>query len=189
MTGRNYLRESMENAVVMKRGKYSYFIHPLTDSIPPIEPELLKQVCRKVMELTDTDVDYYVTMEAMGIHICAVLGQMTDTPFNIIRKRPYGVDGEVLLRQETGYSNTRMYLNNVKKGDVVSIVDAVISTGGTLVATIQALLEKGAIIKDIVCVIERGDGVDRVHEETGYKVKTLIKIEVGENVEIIDCID
>jgi adenine phosphoribosyltransferase len=184
-----HLKESLENAPVMKRGQYTYFIHPLTDSIPPIQPELLKEVCDAIKEKSKLDVDYIVTLEAMGIHISAILSQMTGLPFNIIRKRQYGLPGEIIMDQTTGYSKGNMYLNSVKRGDVVTIVDAVISTGGTLTATIKALQNAGAIIEDIICVIERGNGVAEVEKATGFRVKTLVKIEVAEKVRIVKMID
>ncbi|MBU0761400.1 MAG: purine phosphoribosyltransferase family protein [Candidatus Altiarchaeota archaeon] len=183
------LRKSMEDAPTIQRGKYRYFIHPLTDSIPPITAQLMREVCEAITEIADLDADYILTMEAMGIHISAVLSQMTGVPVNIIRKRKYGVEGEIEIAQETGYSQTKMYLNNVRKGDVVTIVDAVISTGGTLTATLSALTEKGAIVKDIICVIERGEGVENVRKKTGYDIKTLVKIAVDERVQILKIIN
>ncbi|MFH1054821.1 MAG: hypoxanthine/guanine phosphoribosyltransferase [Candidatus Altiarchaeota archaeon] len=183
------LRRSLEDAKVIRRGEYRYFVHPLTDSIPPIRPELMKEVCDSVIRHADLDVDYIVTMEAMGIHICAVVSQLTGLPFNIIRKRQYGLPGEIVLDQTTSYSKGSMYINSVKRGDVVTIVDAVVSTGGTLVAVIKALQSAGLLIKDVVCVIERGDGVREVEEETGFKVKTLVKIEVGEKVRVLKVSD
>ena len=183
------LKKSLEKAKVMRRGKYKYFIHPLTDSIPPIEPALLKQVCEKIIQVADLDSDYILTMEAMGIHVSTLTGYLADLPVNIIRKRPYGLEGEVQLKQETGYGRSKMYLNNVEKGDIVTVIDAVISTGSTLTATLDALVEKGAIVKDVICVIERGGGVKKVAENTGFHVKTLAKIEVGEKVKILSLID
>jgi adenine phosphoribosyltransferase len=183
------LKKSLEDAKVMERGSYRYFIHPLTDSIPPIQPALLREVCEAIGSHADLDVDYIVTLEAMGIHVSAVLSQMTGLPFNIVRKRPYGLPGEIVLDQSTGYSRGSMYLNSVRKGDVVAIVDAVISTGGSLVATIGALQKAGAVIKDIVCVIERGDGVRKVREATGFTVKTLATVEVGEKVRVLRMMD
>ena len=183
------LNESMEKAPVMKRGPYSYFIHPLTDSIPPLRPELVREVCESIKEHARLDVDYIVTLEAMGIHISAVLSQMTGLPINIIRKRQYGLPGEIVMDQSTGYSKGAMYLNGVRKGDRVMIVDAVISTGGTLIAAIRALKNAGAMVEDVICVIERGDGVEKVRQSTGYKVKTLIKIDVTERVKVLGTID
>jgi adenine phosphoribosyltransferase len=190
MTALRLLRESLVEAPVIKRGGYEYFIHPLTDSIPIIQPELMKEVCESIMGHADLDVDFIVTMEAMGIHLAAVLSQLTGLPFNIIRKRPYGLPGEVTLHQETGYSSGAMYLNNVEEGYVVTVVDAVVSTGGTLTAVINGLLEAGAVVKDVVCVIGRGDGAREVEEATGYQVKTLVEIDVvGDRVVILSQID
>ncbi|MBD3388221.1 MAG: adenine phosphoribosyltransferase [Candidatus Altiarchaeales archaeon] len=183
------LRKSLEDAPVMRRGEYNYFIHPLTDSIPPIEPGLVREVCEAIERRADLDVDYIVTMEAMGIHISAVLSQMTGLPLNIVRKRSYGLPGEVVLDQSTGYSRGEMYLNSVRKGDIVTVVDAVISTGGTLKAVLSGLRRAGAIVKDVICVIERGDGLRGVEECTGFTVKTLAKIEVGEKVDIVRVLD
>lgn len=183
------MKASLEAAPVMRRGEYVYFIHQLTDSIPPIDPRLLAEVCEAIEDCTDLDVDYIVTMEAMGIHISAVLSQRTHLPFNIIRKRMYGLPGEVELQQRTGYGGSKMYLNSVERGDVVTVVDAVISTGGTLIATIEALRVAGAVVKDVVCVIERGDGVEAVRKATGFKVKTLARIDVGEKVRVTGTLD
>jgi adenine phosphoribosyltransferase len=62
----------------------------------------------------------------------------------------------------------------------VIVVDDVISTGGTLLATLQSLKVAGAIVKDVVVVIRRGGGVERLKAE-GYAVKTMVDVEVDEN--------
>ena len=179
------LKKSLRESLVMQRGEYRYFINQLTDSIPPIEPALVDEVAKASIECADLDIDYIVTMEAMGIHIAAVMGHLTDIPYNIIRKREYGLDGETRIIQKTGYGGSDMYLNGVKEGDIVMIVDAVISTGNTMVAVINALRSRGAIVKDIVCAIGRGDGIRNVMTETGYEVKTLACIDIGDVVKVI----
>ncbi|MFH0862715.1 MAG: hypoxanthine/guanine phosphoribosyltransferase [Candidatus Altiarchaeota archaeon] len=183
------LKETLEKAPTIRRGPYDYFIHPLTDSVPPLQPMLVREVCESIKKHARLDSDYILTMEAMGIHISAVLSQMTGLPMNIIRKRRYGLPGEIVLDQSTGYSRGEMYLNGVKKGDRITIVDAVISTGGTMIATIKALKKAGATVQDAICAIERGDGVEKVRQATGITVKTLVKIEVGKKVDVVKTID
>lgn len=181
------LRETLAKSLVVRRGEYDYFIHPLTDTIPPLRPELLDEICEAIIEIADTRVDVIVTMEAMGIHLAALLSQKTKVPFNIVRKKQYWLPGEVVLDQETGYSKGRMFINGIKKGDKILLVDAVVSTGGTLVAVVNGLKKIGAEIRDIVCVIEKGDGRRVVKKKTGYDVKTLVKIEISENrVKVLD---
>ena len=172
------LEESLKTCPIIKRGEYHYFIHPISDGVPLVEPELLRDVSTRVIKMIDTDVDKIVTAEAMGIPIVTAVSIATDIPYVIMRKREYLLEGEIPVHQETGYSKGELYLNGINKGDKVVILDDVISTGGTLVAIINALKRAGADIKDVLCIIDRGNGQNIVEEKTGYKVKTIVKIEV-----------
>jgi len=172
------LEKTLREAPVVRRGEYEYFIHPLTDAIPALAPELLSEVCDRILKVANPGAEKIFTMEAMGIQIAAVLSQKTGLPVNIVRKRQYWLPGEVVLDQSTGYSKGQMFINAVRKGDRLLVVDAVISTGGTLIAVLNALKRIGAEVVDVVCVIERGDGIDKVKVATGFDVKTLAKIEV-----------
>ncbi|MGA9138978.1 MAG: hypoxanthine/guanine phosphoribosyltransferase [Methanocella sp.] len=174
------LKESLKNAPIVKRGEYNYFIHPISDGVPLVRPELLREVIACVVRYADLDVDKIVTIEAMGLPLGSALSQITDLPFIIVRKRKYGLPGEIAVHQATGYSKGELYLNGINKGDRVIIIDDVISTGGTSRAVIKALEMAGAEIKDIIVVIERGDG-KKIIEDMGYDVKTLVKIDVDAN--------
>jgi len=129
-------------------------------------------------------VDKIVTIEAMGIHIGTALSLKTGIPMVIIRKRMYGLPGEIAVHQATGYSKGELYLNGIHKGDKVLIVDDVISTGGTMRATIEALKIAGAEIKDIFVVFSRGNGVEELMK-MGYNARALIDVDVSEGKVII----
>ncbi|KAF5028321.1 Adenine phosphoribosyltransferase [anaerobic digester metagenome] len=106
---------------------------------------------------------------------------MTDIPLVVVRKRPYGLPGEVAVHQTTGYSKGELYLNGIEAGDRVIIIDDVCSTGGTMRALIGAIEYAGAEIADICVVIGRGDA------EICRPLKTLVKIEVDEDrVRVVD---
>ncbi|MFA7198387.1 MAG: hypoxanthine/guanine phosphoribosyltransferase [Methanoculleus sp.] len=176
------LIQSLEAAPIMKRGEYNYFIHPITDGVPLLEPALLREVgCAMVRCLDFAGVDKIVTCEAMGIHIGVSLSMMTDIPLVVVRKRSYGLPGEVAVHQTTGYSKGELYLNGIEAGDRVVIIDDVCSTGGTMRALIGAIEHAGAEIADICVVIGRGDA------EIGRPIKTLVRIEVDEDrVRVVD---
>jgi len=173
------LKKSLLAAPVFKRGSYNYFIHPITDGVPEMEPELIREVAAHVVRIADLDVDKIVTVESMGIPIGTALSLIADVPLVIIRKRKYGLPGEIEVSQVTGYSKSQLFLNGIKKGDRVIVVDDVVSTGGTLLAVLQSLQVAGAIVKDVVAVIQRGDGAMRLAAE-GYNVKTMVRVEVDE---------
>jgi len=174
------LRESLLNAPIVHRGEYHYFIHPISDGVPSLDPELLNEVAEHILSIADTNVDKIIAIEAMGIPLATLLSLKTGIPFCIIRKRSYELEGEYVLSQKTGYSKGTLYINDIKEGDSVLIVDDVISTGGTLVALHRALKEIGATVSDSVVVIERGEGCTKLRSE-GFDVKTLISIGVDKN--------
>jgi adenine phosphoribosyltransferase len=174
------LVESLEICPMVKRGEYNYFIHPITDGVPIVDPALLREVAAAMVKVLDlNNVDKIVVVEAMGIHIGSVLSTMTDIPMTVMRKREYGLPNEVPVHQTTGYSRGELYLNGVYKGDRVVIIDDVVSTGGTMRALLQALEIAGAEVVDVCIAIQRGD------PEIGRPYKSLVKIEVDDRVHVV----
>lgn len=183
MGGKNLLeklKKSLLDAPVFKRGEYNYFIHPITDGVPEVRPELIREVVGHIVRISNLDVDKIVTVEAMGIPIGIALSLITDIPLVIIRKRKYGLPGEIEVSQITGYSKSQLFLNGVNAGDRVIVIDDVISTGGTLLATLGGLKAAGAQVCDIVVVIQRGSGAEKLRG-LGHKVKTMVEVEVDES--------
>lgn len=84
------LVKSLESCPIVKRGEYHYFIHPITDGVPEVQPGLLREVAAAMIKVLDLDgVNRIVVAEAMGIHIGAVISMLTDIPMNIVRKREH----------------------------------------------------------------------------------------------------
>lgn len=180
------LKKSLLVAPIIKKGEYNYFVHPITDGIPLVETELLEEVANAISLFSDLKVDKIVCVEAMGIHIATALSFKTGVPFVVVRKRFYGLEGEVTVHQTTGYSQGKLYINGVYKGDRVILVDDVISTGGTMIAVLNALKNMGVQIVDVMAVIEKGRGKERVEKETGFKVKALLKVDVERGKVVIE---
>ena len=180
------LQQSLLDAPIIEKGDYEYFVHPISDGVPMLRPELLREIVIRIIRKAEIEnVDKIVTPAAMGIHISTAVSLMTDIPLVVIRKRSYGLDGEVSLSKQTGYSESEMYINDVEPGDRVLVLDDVLSTGGTMVAILDALTEIGTEIADVVAVIKKA-GTNEL-DATEYHVKTLINVTVEDGeVEIID---
>ena len=58
----------------------------------------------------------------MGLPLTAPLSIRTGIPMVIARKRSYGLEGEVEVSQETGYSKGSIYLNDIKEGERIVIM-------------------------------------------------------------------
>ncbi len=180
------LIESLKDTPVIMKGDYPYFIHPLTDGVPELDPDIVREVVSGIIKVADLNVDKIVTIEAMGIPVATALSLSTNIPVVVVRKRKYDLPNEIVVNQQTGYSKGKLYINGIKRGDKVIVVDDVISTGGTALATLKALEKAGAIVKDFVVVFEKGEGAERLRK-LGYNVKSLVKIDVSRNgVKVVD---
>lgn len=176
--GMDRLARSLREAPVVEMEGYQYFVHPITDGIPHLEPALLREIVVGIIRCADlAGVEKIVTPAAMGIHIGTAVSLATDIPLVVVRKRSYGLPGEVAVHQVTGYAEGELFLNGVEAGDRVLVVDDVVSTGGTLRAILEALEEVGAEVADVVTVITKEDGGERL-ADAAIRVKTLATVVV-----------
>ncbi len=173
------LRASLAESPIVRFGDYEYFVHPITDGIPLGRPEVLDEVLSELVRIGDWNrCDKIVTAESMGFPLAAGLSMRVHKPYVFVRKRQYGLPGEVSLKQTTGYSKTDMFINNIRRGDRVVFVDDVISTGGTLLAIVKGMRTLGAEIADILIVFEKTREKARMEKELGVRIKTLLKVDV-----------
>ena len=171
------LKGSFATAPVILRGSYRYVVHPITDGIPKVEPAILNGII-DAMARDLPEFDLIVTPEAMGIPLATGLSLRTGKPFSIIRKREYGLPGEVKVEQETGYSSADLFINGPARGDRVLLVDDILSTGGTLRAILKALRGMGVKVVAALIAVEKGDGTVRkgLEDEFGMGIRTLVGI-------------
>jgi len=163
---------------VVRMGSYDYFVNPITDGIPQMDPMVLAEALDAIKEVGDFHCDLLVAPEAMGIPLVVPLSLELGIPYNVVRKRRYGLPGELAISQHTGYSHIELFINGIRAGERVVLMDDVLSTGGTLRAVIQGLQTIGAELVDIIVVVEKGDRKASLEEELGVRIKTLIKVEV-----------
>ena len=183
----NILKRSIESAPIINKGKYQYVIHQLTDGIPAIKPDLLKEVTDEMYEIIKNykNIDKIVTIEAMGIPLATLLSIKMNIPFTIIRKRKYGLKNEYVVDQETGYSKSKLYLNGFKKGENIVLVDDVLSTGGTLKSILNAFIKIGVNIKCVVILFDKGKSIEEIKNKNEIDIYSLVKISVVDGKTII----
>ena len=183
------LQDSLRDSPIIWKGDYPYFIHPISDGIPRMDADVLRATRDLIVEMVDwSNIDLIVCVEAMGLPLLAAVGDATGKPTVVIRKRQYGMEGEVRVDVSTGYSQSTTYINDIKQGERILIVDDVISTGGTLEPILATLEEMGVILQDIVIAIEKGEGRERLAKERpSWPIKTLARIDIIDGrVEILE---
>ncbi|MEM0466788.1 MAG: hypoxanthine/guanine phosphoribosyltransferase [Candidatus Thermoplasmatota archaeon] len=173
-------KQSLYQAPIIKKDTYSYLVHPLTDGIPLLSPALLCEVVAEMKKQIQTigAFDRIVTIEAMGIPLATALSLDLDIPFTILRKRKYQLPGERSVGQVTGYSQSKLYINGLKKGDTVIIVDDVLSTGGTLRAILEVFHQMDIAVKGVFIAVNKGTCKQTIASEYNVRIHTLVDIAI-----------
>jgi adenine phosphoribosyltransferase len=180
--------KSFENVPVIDVKDYRYFVHPLSDGIRSIEPEILLAFSRTVSSIIRTreDIDLLITAEAMGIPITTTVSLETGIPFSIVRKRRYGINGELQVHQSTGYSSSDLFLNIPSGTGSIVVIDDVLSTGGTLKAISKGIRETEASIDCSILLFNKmSSKKNELERELGFPIITILDIEMmGEGVAV-----
>lgn len=189
MIDKDLVRSAFDNKPLIPFENFNFLINPLTEQIPATSAELLQAATDWLVEAGNFHKATKIAGEEdKGAILVASTSLETGLPFGMARWYPAGLDGQVGVDFEMEYASGQLYLNGVEEGDQVILVDDMISSGGTMLALIKAVTQAGGSIVDIICVAEKIDyqGVERVKQETGYPVKTLVRISVsGERSKVI----
>ncbi|MCK4901426.1 MAG: hypothetical protein KAS38_21770 [Anaerolineales bacterium] len=189
MQNKHLVIQAFDNQPLIQLDKYKFLINSLTEQIPATPAELLQAATDWIVADGDfNQATKIVGEEDKGAILVASTSLATGLPFGMARWYPAGLEGQVSVDFEMEYASGQLFLNGIEENDKVIIVDDMISTGGTMLALIQAVQSAKGKIVDIICVAEKIEyyGVKRVAKETGYQVKTLVKISIaGERSKVI----
>jgi orotate phosphoribosyltransferase len=141
---RIYERSSLKGQFRLRSGVVSdeYFDKYLFES----DPVLLREIAQAMSTAIPADTEALAGLEMGGIPIATVLSQITGIPCLFVRKvaKEYGT----CKLAEGGEVNGRKLL----------VVEDVVTSGGQIRESVQALRASGARITSVLCVIDRESG-------------------------------
>ena len=109
-------------------------------------PELLNEITKHLTEIINFDYDLLAGLEVGGIPIATALSLITNKPMVFVRKKA----------KEYG---TRKFAEGQDiKNKKLLIVEDVVTSGGQIVLSVEALRREGAKIDKAVCIIDREQG-------------------------------
>ena len=179
------ITEAYLNSKIVMMGDYPYFVNTISDGNPPMTRDLLDEIVGGFQRLSDLDCDVLLAPETMGIPYGAALTMRTGIPFQIIRKRRLGVEGEVAIEKTTGYETSTMYVHGLEKGSKAIIVDDVVSTGNTLKALVEVLRKNEVEIEEALIVLNKCRDISVLEKEIGINIRTLIDVSVEDGKPVI----
>jgi adenine phosphoribosyltransferase len=172
------LKASIKSCPIIDVNGYPYLVHPITDGIPLMDPDVLDEIIEWMISASSFDCDCIAAPESMGIPLAVPLSLKLRVPYTVIRKRPYNLKGEIKVSYKTGYSDREIFINGLKKGDKVVIVDDLLSTGGTLAAIITALKERGVSVEDVLVIFNKCPDTEELSKRLGVEIKRMLDLSV-----------
>ena len=109
-------------------------------------PQIINQIAKRALKLIPNNINCLAGLEMGGIPIATMISHYSKLPCLFIRKeaKEYGT-----CKYAEG--------GNVDKQKIL-IIEDIVSTGGAIIDAVNKLREDGAIINDVICVIDRETG-------------------------------
>lgn len=109
-------------------------------------PQLLKAIGEEMKTLLPTEIDALAGLEMGGIPIATMLSQLTGIPCVFVRKKA------------KDYGTCKLAEGGEIEGKKLVIIEDVVTSGGQIQLSAKDLRDRGAIISDVLCVIDREAG-------------------------------
>ena len=173
------LSKAYLEATVVDSGRYQTTVNELCDQLPALRPELLVEVATRITECLPQTCTKLLVEEDKGAVIGAAVSIMSGIPLAMARDYTYSVPG-VPVSYKSEYMGGQLYVNGIDSGDEVTIVDDTISTGGVVLALMDAVASAGGTVTHVIAAVNKVDngGVARIRERTQATVSTLISIRI-----------
>ncbi|WP_438350649.1 orotate phosphoribosyltransferase [Paenibacillus sp. FA6] len=128
-------------------------------------PIVLAKVAEELVPLIPNGIEVLAGLEMGGIPIATALSLKSNIPAAFVRKRA------------KEYGTCKLAEGTSIEGKRICIIEDVVTTGGQVILSTNDLRAAGAIVEDVICVIERNPEGRRMLEEIGLKVHSLFKME------------
>jgi orotate phosphoribosyltransferase len=128
------------------------------------DPALLRSLAEAMAPLVPAGTDGLAGLELGGVPLATMLSQVTGLPAYFVRKeaKPYGT----AQLAEGGDITGRRLL----------VVEDVVTSGGQIVISCGDLRERGAVVEDAVCVIDREAGGPAALAAIGVELRPLFRM-------------
>jgi orotate phosphoribosyltransferase len=124
-------------------------------------PDILAALGRRIAAAVDPEAVRLAGPELGAVALAAAASLASGLPFVIVRKaaKDYGTSN----RLEGVY----------EEGEIVCLVEDVVTSGGALLEAVEALREAGLVVKNAVCVVDREEGGAEALAERGVALRPI----------------
>jgi adenine phosphoribosyltransferase len=158
-------------------------VNEFADQVPALRADVLAEAVQAIRDLGTFESDLLVTEEDKGAVLGGAVSLVTGMRLGVARWYTYALPdiGTVKVPMCCEYREGSLFLNGVRPGDRVTILEDTISTGGTIIALAEAVKAADGEVVEVLAVVEKvgGRGAERVRAALGVPVKSAIRITIS----------
>lgn len=128
------------------------------------DPQLLAAIAAALATLVPPGVEVLGGLELGGVPLATQLSQVTGLPTLFVRKAA------------KSYGTCQLAEGGVVEGRTILLVEDVVTSGGQVVESAEALRRLGAVITDALCVIDREAGGSEALAAAGIRLHPLFRM-------------
>jgi len=147
---------------VLRSGKRSnrYFDKFLFET----DPELLRRLGKHLASLVPLTTQRLAAPELGAVLLGGAVSMETGLPLVLVRKEP------------KGYGTSKQIEGRMVRGDRITVIEDVVTTGGDSLRSAQVLRDAGADVIHLVVVLDRGEGGEDNIRSAGIPYSPLFRI-------------
>jgi orotate phosphoribosyltransferase len=150
----------LEGDFVLRSGKRSKYY--LDKYLFETSPDILRALGQEFARHMTDDVTLIAGAELGGVALAAATAMETGKNWVIIRN------------SKKDYGTSKLIEGVLNPGDIVLLVEDIATTGGQVLEAAKVITDAGAIVKKIVCVIDRKQGAGENIVEAGYCFEAIL---------------
>ena len=129
------------------------------------QPDVLIELGKMFAAKVTSEVDRIAGAELGAVPLAAAAGMAANKPFVFIRN------------QKKDYGTAKQIEGVLERGDMVMIVEDVLTTGGQVLEAVKTIQDAGGKVERIVAVIDRLEGARQNIEKEGLVFESLFTSE------------
>ena len=133
----------------------------------PSFPKLFDEVCDMYVKIIKNEIaeaDRIAGVPTAGLPFATLVSHKLNLPLIYVRK------------EKKVHGKGRMVEGILKRGDNVLIIDDLVTTGGSLINSINNVRREGGIVKDVVVFLDREQGGKEHLKNVGVKLHSILNV-------------
>lgn len=136
-------------------------------------PDILKSIAKQMAPIIPGGIEVLAGLEMGGIPVVTMLSQVTGIPALFVRKK------------EKEHGTCKLAEGGDIAGRKLLIIEDVVTSGGQILLSAVDLKKRGAIVEDVLCVIDRESGGRENLDKEGLSFRSLFTMSELKNESMV----